>query len=79
MERVKRNADGKQNVEMRRLIDDPYAREQPLEILEQKVSVLEKAEHAEVHANAGNEPSLLVMSILRFADLPTEPEIHSGR
>src|SRR5712691_7534350 len=78
MERVKRNADRKQNVEMRRLIDDPDARDEPLEILEEKISVFEKAEHAQIHADAGNEPRALAMSILRFADLTPEPEIHRG-
>ena len=79
MERVKRNADWKQNVEMRRLIDDSGAGEQPLKILEEKISVLEKPEHAQVHADAGDKPSFLSMSILRLADLAPEPEIHRRR
>jgi hypothetical protein len=41
MKRVKGNADGQKNVEVRWLIDDTKAREQPLEILQQKVSVFE--------------------------------------
>ena len=64
---------------MRRLIDDPDAGKQPLEILEQKISVFEKAEHAQVHANARHEPTLLGLSIFRFADLAPEPEVHRGR
>jgi hypothetical protein len=47
-----------------------------LKILKQKISVFEEAEHAEVHANAGHEPSLLGRMILRFANLAAEPEIH---
>ena len=52
MESVKGNSDRKQNVQMRRLIDDPDSRKQPLKIFEQKVSVFEKSEHAQIHANA---------------------------
>ena len=78
MKSVKRNADWEQNVEVRRLINDAAAREQPLEILEQEISVFEKAEHAQIHADAGDEPALLRMSIFGFANLTTEPEIHRG-
>src|SRR2546423_952867 len=56
MERVKGNADGQKNVEMRWLIDDADAREQPLKVLQQKVPVFEKPEHAQVHADAANQP-----------------------
>ena len=63
---------------MRRLIDDPDAGKQPLEILEQKISVFEKAEHAQVHADARDQPPLLGRLTLRFSDLATEPEIHRG-
>ena len=76
MERVKGNADWKQNVEVRRLINDPDPRDKPLEVLKEKISVFEKAEHAQIHADARDQPSLLRVSILRFADLATEPEIH---
>src|ERR1700719_507490 len=79
MESVKGNADRQQNVEMGRLIDDPDAGNQPLEILEQKISVLKKAEHAQIHANAGHEPTFPGARIVRFADLPAEPEIHRRR
>src|SRR2546421_11792853 len=64
---------------MRRLIDDPHARDHPLEILEQKISVFKKTEHAQVHANAGDQPTLLGVSIFCFADLTAEPEIHGRR
>src|SRR5690348_15357928 len=77
MERVKRNADWQQNVEMRRLINDSDAREQPLEILQQKISVLEEPQHAQIHANAGNEPVTFSMRILRSGDLATKPKIHA--
>ena len=39
-----------------RLVVDADAREQPLDILEQEVSVLEKSQHAEVDRYAGNQP-----------------------
>ena len=76
MESVKGNSDRQQDVEMRRLIHDPDARKQPLEVLKQKIPVLEKPEHAQVHADACDEPAFLGMLILRFTDLATEPEIH---
>src|SRR5215475_4546042 len=76
MESVKRNSNRKQDVEMRRLVNDSDAREKPLEILKQKISVFEKAEHAQVHANAGDEPALLGRLGLNFSHLPPEPEIH---
>jgi hypothetical protein len=45
---VKGNSDGQQDVEMRRLVDDPDPPHQPLEIFEEEISVFEKAEHAQV-------------------------------
>jgi hypothetical protein len=79
MERVKRNADREQNVEMRWLVDDADAREQPLKILKQKISVFEKPEHAEVHANACDEPPALRGRVFRLGNLSAEPEIQRGR
>ena len=61
---------------MRRLIDDPQSREQPLEILEQKISVFEKSEHAQVHANARHQPATSCMLIFGFGHLTAKPEIH---
>src|SRR4029077_7266447 len=75
MESVKGNSDRKQNVQMRRLIEDPNSREQPLKILEQKVSVLEEPEHAQIHANARNQPTTSCM-ISGFAHLTAKPKIH---
>jgi len=77
MESVKGNSDRKQNVQMRRLIEDPNSREQPLKILEQKVSVLKEPEHAQIHANARNQPTTSCM-IFRFGHLTAKPEIHRG-
>jgi hypothetical protein len=57
MESIKGNSDRKQNVQVRWLINDPHSREQPLEILEQKVSVFKEPEHAQIHANARNQPA----------------------
>src|SRR5437764_15385318 len=76
MEGVKRNSDRQQDVEMRRLIDDANAGDQPLEILEQKISVFEKAEHAQIHADARDEPALFGALTLRLGNLATEPKIH---
>jgi hypothetical protein len=44
--------------------------------LEQKISVFEKTEHAQVHANAGDQPTLPGSAFLSFAYLAPEPEIH---
>src|SRR5438874_7699278 len=63
---------------MRRLVDDSDARERPLEILQQKISIFEEPEHAQIHANAGNEPPALSMRTLRFGHLAAEPEIHAS-
>ena len=76
MESVKGNSDRKQNVQMRRLIDDPQSREEPLKILEQKVSVFKEPEHAQIHANARNQPATSCMLISGFAHLTAKPKIH---
>jgi hypothetical protein len=77
MESVKGNSDRKQNVQMRRLINDPDSREQPLKILEQKVSVFKEPEHAQIHANARNQPATSLL-ISGFAHLAAKPKIHRG-
>ena len=59
---------------MRRLIDDPDLREQPLEILEQKVSVFEEPKHAQIHANACDEPATSCMWISSFGHLTAKPK-----
>src|ERR1043166_1400444 len=63
---------------MRRLVNDSDPRQQPLEILQQKISVFEEPEHAQVHANAGNQPPGLPMQTLHLGNLAAEPEIHAG-
>jgi len=75
----KRNADGQKNVEMRWLIDDTNAREQPLKVLQQKVPVFEKPEHAQVHAHAANQPRAARTLTLSFRHLSSEPKIHRRR
>src|ERR1051325_1482384 len=77
MESVKGNSDREQKVQMRRLIDNPDSREQPLKIFEQKVSVLKEPEHAQIHANARNQPSASCMFV-GFAHLTAKPKIHRG-
>ena len=79
MKRVKGNADGQKNVEMRRVIDDACPREQPLEIFEQKVPVFEETEHAQVHANAGDQPCSAGMAAFGSGHLSAEPKIHRRR
>src|ERR1700736_2049307 len=64
---------------MRRLIDDADARDEPLEILKEKISVFEEAEHAQIHAHARDEPPALRGRIFRFGNLSAEPEIHRRR
>src|SRR5215212_1290271 len=76
MERIKGNSDRKQNVQMRRLINNPSSREQPLKILEQKVPVFKKPEHAQIHANARDEPATSCVLIFGFGHLTAKPEIH---
>lgn len=61
---------------MRRLIDDPQSREQPLKILEQKVSVFKEPQHAQIHANACNQPAASRVLISGFAHLTAKPKIH---
>src|SRR6266699_511135 len=79
MKRIKGNADGQKNVEMRWLIDDADPREQPLKILQQEISVLEKTEHAQVHADAAHQPHATRTLTLSFRNSSTEPKIHRRR
>src|SRR4029077_3367384 len=76
MKSVKGNSDRKQNVQMRRLIDDPQSREEPLKILEQTVSVFKEPEHAQIHANARDQPATSCMLISAFCHLTAKPKIH---
>jgi hypothetical protein len=61
---------------MWRVIKNADAREQPTEILEQKVPVFEKTEHAQVHANAGNQPCPAGMAAFGPGHLSAKPKIH---
>src|SRR5438477_7217094 len=79
MERVKGNADRQQDVEVRWMIDDADARYQPLEIFEQEVSVFEKPEHAEIHADTANQPYAPRMAWFGPGNSSPEPEIHRRR
>src|SRR6266567_8894227 len=79
MKRVEGNADGQKNVEMRWLIDDADAREQPLKILQEKVPIFEKPEHAQVHADAANQPSAPRMASFGLGNSSAEPKIHCRR
>src|SRR5262245_49297290 len=78
MERVKGDSNGKQNVQMRRLIDDPDSRKQPLKVFEKKVPVFEKTEHTQIHANARDQPATSCMLVSGFTHLTAKPEIHRG-
>ena len=64
---------------MRWLVDDAGASEQPLKILEQKVTVFEEAEHAQVHADAANQPDASRMASFSLGNSSAEPKIHCCR
>ena len=70
MERVEGNADRQKDVEVRWMIDDADAGEEPLEIFQQEVSVFEKPEHAQVHADTADQPSSSRRLVLGFGNLP---------
>ena len=78
MKCVKGNSDRKQNVQMRRLINDPHSREEPLKILEQKVSVFKEPEHTQIHANACDQPAAPCMLISGFGHSTAKPKVHRG-
>src|SRR5438552_13076641 len=78
MERVEGNADRQKDVEVRWMIDDADAGEEPLEIFQQEVSVFEKPEHAQVHADTADQPSSSRRLVLGFGNSPAEPKIHRG-
>ena len=61
---------------MRWLINDTNASEQPLKVLQQEVSVFEESQHAQVHADAGNQPRATRMSSFCPAHLSAQPKIH---
>ena len=79
MKGVERDADREKEIKMRRLVGDPAPRQDPLEILEQKIPVLEKPEHAQVDRDADHEPNLAGFRLSLFAHDPAEVEIHRGR
>lgn len=78
MERVEGNANRQKDVEVWWMVDDADAREEPLEIFQQEVSVFEKPEHAQVHADAADQPTSSRRLGFCFGDLPAQPEIHRG-
>src|SRR5205814_10654548 len=79
MKRVKGNPNGQKNVEMRWLVDDTDPREQPLKILQEKVPVFEEPEHAQVHADAANQPDASRMASFSLGNSSAEPKIHCRR
>ena len=78
MKSVEGNADREKDVEMWRMVDHADAGEEPLEIFQQEVSVFEKPEHAQVHADATDQPTSSRRLVLGFGDLPAQPKIHRG-
>jgi hypothetical protein len=46
--------------------------------LEQKVSVFKEPEHAQIHANACDQPATPCMQIACFGHSTAKPEIHRG-
>ena len=79
MEGVERNSDGKKNIEMGWLIGNATAGQGPLEVFEQKVSVLKKPEHAQVHGHADDEPDFARAGPFLFRHLSAEIKIHGRR
>ena len=69
MKSVKGNADRQKDVEVRWVIDDTDARQEPLEIFEQEVSILEKPKHAQIHADTADQPDSSRL-VLGFGNLP---------
>jgi hypothetical protein len=61
---------------MRWLVNDANASEQPLKILQQEIPVFEESQHAQVHADAGDQPRAPRMWSFCPAHLPAEPKIH---
>jgi len=78
MESVEGNANREKDVEVWRMVDHPDAGEEPLEILQQEVSVFEKPEHAQVHADTADQPTSARRLSFCFGDLPAQPKIHRG-
>ncbi len=78
MESVEGNANRQKDVEVWWMVDDADAREEPLEIFQQEVSVFEKTEHAQVHADAADQPTSSRRLVLGFGNLPAQPKIHRG-
>ena len=78
MKSVEGNADREKDVEVRWMVDHADAREEPLEIFQQEVSVFEKPEHAQVHADTADQPSSSRTLVFCFGNLPAQPEIHRG-
>ena len=78
MESVEGDADREKDVEMRRMVDHADAGEEPLEIFQQEVSVFEKPEHAQVHADTADQPNSSRTLVFCFGNLPAQPKIHRG-
>jgi len=74
MESVKGNSDRKQNVQLRVVDRRSPIGASTLKILEQKVSVFEKPEHAQIHANARDQPATSCMLTFGLCHLTTKPE-----
>src|SRR5437868_14320536 len=79
MKSVEGNADRQKDIEVRRMVDHADAREDPLEIFQQEVSVFEKPEHAQVHADTANQPYAPRMAWFGPGNSSPEPEIHRRR
>jgi len=61
------------------MIDDADAREQPLKILQEKVPIFEKPEHAQIHADAANQPGAARTASFGLGDWSAKPKIHCRR
>jgi len=61
---------------MRRLISDTAASQDPLEILQQKIPVFEKSEHAQVDGDADDQPNPATFRAFLFSHDSAEIKIH---
>jgi len=78
MERVERNPDGKKDIQVRRLVGHADTGQQPLKILEQEISVLEKTQHAQVHRDAQHQPEPPRAGLGGLRNARAQPKIHRG-
>ena len=78
-ERVEADADRKDDVPPRRVVDDPDRSRDRHEVLDQEPAIFEVAEHPEVHDDAGQHPRLTGALALRPDHPLRRPPVDHGR